>query len=134
MRFHDLGFFRAAMAAAALTATADGVLSECELRRALDALDDHPRLKPFGRAAAEGALRSFVQQIAGRSDGLQSALIALDAIYGDDGAAAAVMSLARAVCESDGALTRPEMMMLAMLRDRLGVEEIDPLDDASAHL
>jgi len=120
-------FLRAAMAACALAATADGEVTFAERIRVDQILDTLERLKIFDPHEAVALFNEYASAIlAAPRDGRERAHETIADVTGEDPASAAlIVRLCLAVAEADGEKSLVEQIEIVMLCSLIGVAPRD---------
>ena len=123
-RHRNRPFLRAAMAACALAATADGEVSFGERIRVDRILDTLGRLRIFDPHEAVDLFNDFTRDLLERPrEGHEAALEAVQRVVRDEPATAPLVArMCLAVAESHGALTPASRAEIATLCRRIGVD------------
>jgi tellurite resistance protein TerB len=125
----DRGFLKAAMAASALAAYADGTVSLTERYSIDDMLENLERLKLHDPEKAIQILNDYIHALQDDPEPAQAVLIGkLKRISADRDAADLIVKIALAVSYADGHFNYAERMQFAEICETLGV---DPKEAAS---
>ena len=122
MRFRDRAFFVAAMAAAALVATADGQVSAQERQQLETVLQTNDALRVFQSWDAASTFRRFLDAMDQQADGREAAFQAVGALGENPAGASALIRLALLIAQADGGINDAERQVLSELCDELGIE------------
>ena len=128
LRYRNRTFLKAAMAASALTAYADGQVTLSERYRIDDILSTLERLKVYDPRKAVQILDEFLYALRESPEEARRVLIGkLERISADREAAELIVKIALSVCESDGVVVSAERAQFAEICDVLGfkVEDFD---------
>ena len=119
----DRGFLKAAMAASALAAYADGTVSLTERYSIDDMLENLERLKLHDTEKATQILNEYIHALQDDPEPAQAVLIGkLKRISADREAADLIVQIALAVSYSDGHFNYAERMQFAEICETLGVD------------
>ena len=132
LRYRNRTFLKAAMAASALTAYADGRVTLSERYRIDDIVSTLEQLRVYDPRKAAQILDEFLYALRDAPEEARRVLIGkLERIAADREAAELIVRIALSVCKSDGAVVSAERAQFAEICDVLGfkVEDFD-LDDA----
>jgi chromosome partitioning protein len=132
-RTRDRAFLDAAMAAAALVATADGDVSFAQRSRLDDLLSSAEPLKAHDVHDAADLFRIFAENIlAHPEEGRLRALKAVRCVNRDDDASQLLMRIACAMGRAEGAYSRPGMVQIRRIAMTLGQSDLDLEDEDTA--
>ncbi len=119
----DRSFLKAAMAASALAAYADGTVSPTERLSIDDMLDNLERLNLHDPAKAIQILNDYIRALQNDPVSAQSVLIGkLKRIAGDRDAAELIARIALAVSHADGQFNYAERLQFAEICETLGLD------------
>ncbi len=119
----DRGFLKAAMAASALAAYADGTVSLTERYSIDDMLENLERLSLHDTEKATQILNEYIHALQDDPEPAQAVLIGkLKRISADREAADLIVQIALAVSYSDGHFNYAERMQFAEICETLGVD------------
>ena len=122
-RHQDRAFLKAAMAASALAAYADGTVSLSERYSIDDMLENVERLNIHDPDKAVQILNDYVHALESDPESAQSVLIGkLKRIAGDREAAELIARIAYAVCHADDQFNYAERLQFAEICQTLGVD------------
>ena len=119
----DRSFLKAAMAASALAAYADGTVSPTERLSIDDMLDNLERLNLHDPAKAIQILNDYIRALQNDPVSAQAVLIGkLKRIAGDRDAAELIARIALAVSHADGQFNYAEKLQFAEICETLGLD------------
>ncbi len=119
----DRSFLKAAMAASALAAYADGTVSPTERLSIDDMLDNLERLNLHDPAKATQILNDYIHALQNDPVSAQAVLIGkLKRIAGDRDAAELIARIALAVSHADGLFNYAEKLQFAEICETLGLD------------
>lgn len=122
-QYNDRDFLKAAMAACALAAYADGKVSLSERYSIDDMLENLQRLTLHNAEKAAQILDDFLHELRENPEGAEAVLIGkLKRIANDKTAAELVAAIALSVCQADGDFVYLERMQFQAICDNLGVD------------
>lgn len=121
-RFRNRQFLDAAMAAAALVATADGEVTFSEMSALDELLETVRDLQIYDPHVAVDIYRDYADEIrTSPEEGRSNALDSVRRIAGDGDASELLIRVAVAISKADGALSSPEMHTIGALCTALGL-------------
>ncbi|MFQ5774198.1 MAG: tellurite resistance TerB family protein [Kiloniellaceae bacterium] len=125
-RYRNRTFLKAAMAASALAAYADGTVTLSERYRIDDILSNLERLSIYDPHKAIQILNGFLAELRDNTEEAERVLIGkLQRITGDREAAELVVRIALSVSLSDGAFDPPERALFDRICAALGFQAAD---------
>jgi len=122
-QYRDRGFLKAAMAASALAAYADGTVSLTERYSIDDMLENLERLNLHDPEKATQILNEYIRALQDDAETAQAVLIGKLKRFADDREAAdLIVQIALAVSYADGHFNYAERMQFAEICETLGVD------------
>ncbi|MGB0683030.1 MAG: TerB family tellurite resistance protein [Magnetovibrionaceae bacterium] len=123
-RAKGFGFLKAAMAACAVVAVADGDSSKREGRKVKDMLNILEKLKMYDTEEAYKLYSRFVSKLESRPDkGREEAMKAIAEGAPDDELKRLVIMLCKTVAEADGKVLEEEEQSIAAIADVIGYDK-----------
>jgi len=125
-RYRDRTFLKAAMAASALTAFADGSVSVSERYKVEEILERLERLRIYDAQKAVEKFEAYVSELEGNSEAAEKVLLGkLERIAGDQEAADLIAHIALEISYADKYFNRAERMQFEAICGVLGLEAKD---------